>query len=164
MAALKAGRQPELDRPLDHGAEIDLQLPALLPEDYLPDVHSRLVLYKRIASARSKSELRELQVEMIDRFGLLPEPAKFLFGITQLKLEAQPLGIRKIEVGPESGRIIFDETPKIDPMHLIQLIQSRPREFKLDGSNRLRFYKDLSDRNRRIEQVTNLLDLISGRQ
>ncbi len=164
VAALKAGRQPELDRPLDHGAEIDLQLPALLPEDYLPDVHSRLVLYKRIASARSKSELRELQVEMIDRFGLLPEPAKFLFGITQLKLEAQPLGIRKIEVGPESGRIIFDETPKIDPMHLIQLIQSRPREFKLDGSNRLRFYKDLSDRNRRIEQVTNLLDLISGRQ
>ncbi|MCF6353766.1 MAG: transcription-repair coupling factor [Candidatus Polarisedimenticolaceae bacterium] len=164
VAALKAGRQPELDRPLDHGAEIDLQLPALLPEDYLPDVHSRLVLYKRIASAKTKAELRELQVEMIDRFGLLPEPAKFLFGITQLKLKAQPLGIRKIEVGPESGRIIFDETPKIDPMHLIQLIQSRPREFKLDGSNRLRFYDDFSDRNQRIEQITNLLDLISDRQ
>ncbi len=164
VEALKAGRQPELDRPLDHGAEIDLQLPALLPEDYLPDVHSRLVLYKRIASARSKAELRELQVEMIDRFGLLPEPAKFLFGITQLKLKAQPLGIRKIEVGPASGRIIFDETPRIDPMHLIRLIQSRPKEFKLDGSNKLRFYKDFSDRNRRIEQITSLLDLITGRQ
>ncbi len=164
VAALKAGQQPELDRPLDHGAEIDLQLPALLPEDYLPDVHSRLVLYKRIASARSKAELRELQVEMIDRFGLLPEPAKFLFGITQLKLKAQPLGIRKIEVGPESGRILFDESPKIDPVHLIRLIQSRPREFKLDGSNRLRFYQDFSDRGQRIEQVSNLLDLISGRQ
>ncbi len=164
VEALKAGRQPELDRPLNHGAEIDLQLPALLPEDYLPDVHSRLVLYKRIASAHSKAELRELQVEMIDRFGLLPEPTKFLFGITQLKLKAQPLGIRKIEVGPESGRIIFEEQPKIDPMHLIRLIQSRPKEFKLDGSNKLRFYKDFSDRNRRIEQVSSLLDLISGRQ
>ena len=164
VAALKAGRQPELDRPLDHGAEIDLQLPALLPEDYLPDVHSRLVLYKRIASAYSREDLRELQVEMIDRFGLLPEQTKFLFGITELKLKAQPLGIRKIEAGPESGRIIFDEVPKIDPMHLIRLIQSRPKEFKLDGSNKLRFYKDLSDRNKRIEQVASLLDQITGRQ
>ncbi len=164
VAALKAGRQPELDRPLDHGAEIDLQLPALLPEDYLPDVHSRLVLYKRIASAHSREELRELQVEMIDRFGLLPEQTKFLFGITELKLKAQPMGIRKIEAGPESGRIIFDEVPKIDPMHLIRLIQSRPKEFKLDGSNKLRFYKDLSNRNKRIEQVASLLDQIAGRQ
>ncbi|MFC1602151.1 transcription-repair coupling factor [Pseudomonadota bacterium] len=164
VAALKAGRQPELDRPLDHGAEIDLQLPALLPEDYLPDVHSRLVLYKRIASAHSREDLRELQVEMIDRFGLLPEQTKFLFGITELKLKAQPLGIRKIEAGAESGRIIFDEAPKIDPMHLIRLIQSRPKEFKLDGSNKLRFYKDLSDRNKRIEQVASLLDQITGKQ
>jgi len=164
VEALKAGRQPELDRPLDHGAEIDLQLPALLPEDYLPDVHSRLVLYKRIASARSREGLRELQVEMIDRFGLLPEQTKFLFGITELKLKAQPLGIRKIEAGPESGRILFEEIPKIDPMHLIRLIQSRPKEFKLDGSNKLKFYKDLSDRNKRIEQVTSLLDQIAGRQ
>jgi len=164
VEALKAGRQPELDRPLDHGAEIDLQLPALLPEGYLPDVHSRLVLYKRIASARSREELRELQVEMIDRFGLLPEQTKFLFGITELKLKAHPLGIRKIEAGPESGRILFEETPKIDPMHLIKLIQSRPKEFKLDGNNKLRFYKDLSDRNKRIEQVASLLDQITGRQ
>jgi len=164
VEALKAGRQPELDRPLDHGAEIDLQLPALLPEDYLPDVHSRLVLYKRIASAQSKEALRELQVEMIDRFGLLPEQTQFLLGITELKLKAQPLGIRKIEAGSESGRIVFDEEPKIDPMHLIQLIQSRPKEFKLDGNNKLRFYKDLSDRNRRIEQVASLLDQITGRQ
>jgi len=164
VEALKAGRQPELDRPLDHGAEIDLQLPALLPEDYLPDVHSRLVLYKRIASAKTKEELRELQVEMIDRFGLLPEQTKFLFGITNLKLKAQPLGIRKIEAGPESGRIIFEETPKIDPMHLIRLIQSRPKEFKLDGSNKLRFYKDLSDRTKRIDQIASLLDQITGRQ
>ncbi|MCU0836579.1 MAG: transcription-repair coupling factor, partial [Chromatiaceae bacterium] len=107
VQALKAGREPELDRPLDHGAEIDLQLPALLPDDYLPDVHSRLVMYKRIASAASAEELRELQVEMIDRFGLLPEPSKNLFAITELKLKAQPFGIRKIEAGPAGGRILF---------------------------------------------------------
>ncbi|VAX06977.1 Transcription-repair coupling factor [hydrothermal vent metagenome] len=164
VQALKAGRTPELDRPLDHGAEIDLQLPALLPDDYLPDVHSRLVLYKRIASAATKDELRELQVEMIDRFGLLPDQTRFLFGITELKLKAQPLGIRKIEAGPASGRILFDETPKIDPVHLLTLIQSHPKEFKLDGGDKLRFYLDLSDRTRRVSQVSNLLDRIAGKQ
>jgi transcription-repair coupling factor (superfamily II helicase) len=163
VAALKAGKEPDLARPLEHGAEIDLQLPALLPDDYLPDVHSRLVLYKRIASAQSRDELRELQVEMIDRFGLLPGPAKNLFGITELKLKAQPLGIRKIEAGPASGRILFEAEPKIDPVHLIRLIQTRPKEFKLDGSDKLRFFLDLSEREGRIERVSALLDQIAGR-
>ncbi|MGD8430297.1 MAG: transcription-repair coupling factor, partial [Ectothiorhodospiraceae bacterium] len=81
---LRSGREPALDRPLHHGAEVDLRIPALLPEDYLPDVHSRLVLYKRIANASDRDQLRELQVEMIDRFGLLPEPAKNLFRLTEL--------------------------------------------------------------------------------
>ena len=85
VAALKAGRSPELDRPLDHGTEIELNLPALLPEDYLPDVHVRLIQYKRIASAGSDEELRELKVEMIDRFGLLPDAANNLFDVTALK-------------------------------------------------------------------------------
>ncbi len=162
VSALKAGREPSLDRPLEHGAEIDLQLPALLPEDYLPDVHTRLVQYKRIASANSMEELRELQVEMIDRFGLLPEPAKNLFGITRLKLKANPLGIRKIEAGPSAGRIQFDGAPNIDPAHLIRLIQTRPREFKLDGSDRIRFFRDMSERDRRIDQIDAILDEISG--
>ncbi|WP_428604970.1 transcription-repair coupling factor [Sedimenticola sp.] len=162
VKALKAGEHPDLDRPLDHGAEIDLQLPALLPEDYLPDVHSRLVLYKRIASAGSDDELRELQVEMIDRFGLLPEPAKNLFGITSLKLKANPLGIRKIEAGPVGGRILFDGQPKIDPGQIIRLIQTRPKEYKLDGGEKLRFFKDLSDPQRRIDQVGAILDEVCG--
>ena len=101
VKALKAGKSPELDRPLDHGPEIDLQAPALIPEDYLPDVHNRLILYKRIASAQSDEELKELQVEMIDRFGLLPEQVKNLLEVTRLKLRATPIGIRKIEAGPE---------------------------------------------------------------
>jgi hypothetical protein len=79
-AGAQSRKVPELDRPLDHGPEIDLQSPALIPDDYLPDVHSRLILYKRIASARDEGELRELQVEMIDRFGLLPSRSKTYFG------------------------------------------------------------------------------------
>ena len=162
VKALKAGQQPSLDRPLDHGAEIDLQLPALLPEDYLPDVHGRLVLYKRIASAVTFDELRELQVEMIDRFGLLPEPAKALFGITALKLQANPLGICKIEAGSSSGRIIFDGAPSVDPGHLIRLIQTRPAEFKLDGADRIRFFRDMADCEQRIEQVSAVLGELRG--
>ncbi|MEA3274514.1 MAG: transcription-repair coupling factor [Pseudomonadota bacterium] len=160
--ALKAGRQPELDRPLDHGAEIDLQLPALLPDDYLPDVHTRLVMYKRIASAATPEELKELQVEMIDRFGLLPEPAKNLFAITQLKIRAQPFGIRKIEAGPGSGRILFDAEPKIDPTQLIKLIQTRPKEFKLDGGDKLRFFGDMADPAMRMQQVSSVIGQVTG--
>ncbi|MBW9266793.1 MAG: transcription-repair coupling factor [Candidatus Thiodiazotropha sp. (ex. Lucinisca nassula)] len=158
VAALKAGRQPELDRPLDHGTEIELNIPALLPEDYLPDVHSRLVLYKRIASAKDQTELRDLQVEMIDRFGLLPEATKNLFEITELKLRAHPLGIRKIEAGPKGARLLFDENPKLDPAILIGLIQSRPNTYKLDGSDKLRYIADLEAPDRRVKKIHTLLD------
>ncbi len=160
--ALKSGRTPELDRPLDHGAEIDLGLPALLPADYLPDVHARLVMYKRIASAASSNELRELQVEMIDRFGLLPESAKNLLEITELKLRVQPYGIRKIEAGPLGGRIRFEDSPEIDPGRLIRLIQSKPNEFKLDGGNTLKFFRDMVEPRQRLHQVQAVVDQLTG--
>jgi len=160
VRAIKAGKQPELDRPLDHGTEIDLHLPALLPADYLPDVNIRLMQYKRIASARNAAELRELKVEMIDRFGLLPDPAKQLFDTTELKLKVQPYGIRKIEAGPQGGRILFEAEPKIDPASLIRLIQTRPLDFKLDGSDKMRFFADLEDPVTRIEKVSNILDQV----
>jgi transcription-repair coupling factor (superfamily II helicase) len=163
VEALKAGRTPELDRPLDHGAEIDLGLPALLPDDYLPDVHTRLVTYKRIASAADAAALRDLKVEMIDRFGLLPEPTKNLFDITELKLKVQPYGIYKIEAGPASGRIVFGDAPKIDHMRLVSLIQSRPKEFKLDQANgALRFYRDMVDPAKRIAQVETIVGQLTG--
>jgi len=162
VSALKAGKQPSLDRPLDHGAEIDLQVPALIPADYLPDVHTRLVMYKRIASAKNDSELKELQVEMIDRFGLLPEPAKTLFSITLMKLKANPMGVKKVEAGPESGRILFQGAPNIDPAKILHLIQTRPSEFKLDGADKIRFFKKMPDSKIRIEQVTAVLDDIGG--
>lgn len=161
--ALKAGRTPELDRPLDHGAEIDLGVPALLPDDYLPDVHTRLVTYKRIASAGDAAELKELKVEMIDRFGLLPEPTNNLFAITELKLRVQPYGIRKIEAGPAGGRVLFGDQPKIDHMRLIQLIQSQPKQFKLDqAAGALRFFRDMSDPGKRLAQVETLIGQLTG--
>src|SRR5690606_8383003 len=109
VEALKKGEVPELDAPLDRGTEIELKVPALLPSDYMPDVHMRLVLYKRIASAPDQAALDELQVEMIDRFGLLPEAAKNLFRLAELRQMALPLGIQKIEAGPSGGRLVFKD-------------------------------------------------------
>jgi transcription-repair coupling factor (superfamily II helicase) len=140
VAALKSGRQPTLDlMPHEAGPEIDLQCPALIPDTYLDDVHTRLVLYKRIANARDDEDLRALQVEMIDRFGLLPPQTKALFAITGLKLKAEKLGIRKIEAGAGGGRILFHPNPPIDPMKVIKLIQTQPKIYKLDGPDKLRF-------------------------
>ena len=155
--ALRQGKEPELDRPILHGSEVDLGVPALIPDDYLPDVHSRLQIYKRIASAQTIDELDELQVEMIDRFGLLPTPSKNLFTITELKLRLTPLGISKIELGENGGRIHFIAQPDIDPVRLIQLIQSRPAQYQLDAQQRLRIKAKLPDLTARITLLENLL-------
>ncbi len=160
VQSIKQGEQPQLDRPLDHGAEIDLHIPARLPDDYLPDVHIRLIQYKRIASAESVEALKELKVEMIDRFGLLPEPATHLFDITELKLKISHLGIRKIEAGPHNGRILFDNQPQIDPAKLIQLIQTKPQTFKLEGGDKLKFQMDMPEPTTRIQKITELLQQI----
>jgi len=162
VAALKSGKQPQLDRPLDHGTEIDLQIPAILPENYLPDVHNRLVMYKRIASCNNDTELKDLQVEMIDRFGLLPKPAKNLFEITELKLIVHPLGIKKIEAGPQGGRVLFEAEPKIDPMNIINLIQKKPKVFQFDGADRLRFNMDLENQETRITNINSIIDQLTG--
>lgn len=139
VSALKSGKNPELDIPANNGAEIDLQESALIPEDYLGDVHERLVLYKRIASAKTENDLQDLQIEMIDRFGLLPEPTKTLFSVALLKQKATHLGIKKIEVHSEGGRVLFTEQPNINLEILISLIQNQPQVYKLDGQDKLRF-------------------------
>src|SRR5690606_16259031 len=104
-----------------------------------------------------EGELRELQVEMIDRFGLLPQPAKHLFLITALKLAASPLGIRKIDAGSDGGRLVFADQADIDPRRLIELIQKEPNVYRLDGQHKLRFRMPLQDAQRRIEAVEDLL-------
>jgi transcription-repair coupling factor (superfamily II helicase) len=139
VAALKAGKQPDLESPLDAGPEVELHLPALIPGDYVADVHLRLVLYKRIATVDSRDELDELQVEMIDRFGLLPPFTQSLFRLRQIKLRAAALGIRKIDAGATGGYIVFEAVNHVDPARVLKLIQSRPKEYRLEGPLKLRF-------------------------
>ncbi|QPK64333.1 transcription-repair coupling factor [Methylomonas sp. LL1] len=149
VKALKSGKQPELDAPLETGPEVDLQIAALIPEDYLPDIHARLVLYKRIASTETEDDLRKLKIEMIDRFGLLPDQVRALFAITELKQQAAHLGIKKIEAYSTGGRIVFSSSPQIDTGELITMIQSQSRVYKFDGADKLRFtytFKDMEDK------------------
>jgi transcription-repair coupling factor (superfamily II helicase) len=157
VAALREGREPDLEDPFTHGPEIEIGLAALIPEDYMPDVHMRLVHYKRIANARSNAELDELQVELIDRFGLLPPPLKTLFAITSLKLLAQQLGIAKIQAGPEGGNVRFAERSKIEPLKLLKLIEGEPKRYRLDGPYKLRFGWQLETAEQRLPAVEKLL-------
>ena len=124
-------------------------------------MHTRLIQYKRIASAENYDELRELQVEMIDRFGLLPEQTKNLFRITELKLKATPLGITKIEMGDSSGRVQFTAEPNIDPMKIISLIQTQSKTYKMDGQDKLRIVQDMEDGESRFATCELLLDSLS---
>jgi transcription-repair coupling factor (superfamily II helicase) len=137
--ALRAGKSPELERPLHHGPEIDLHVPSLLPEAYLPDVHARLVLYKRISAVETEAELDDLQAETVDRFGLLPEPAKHLYRIARLRIAAARLEIERLDVSPAGGSVTFAATTPIDPGALVLLVQRSGRSMRFDGPSKLRF-------------------------
>jgi transcription-repair coupling factor (superfamily II helicase) len=164
VRALKSGKVPDFDLSSEHETEVELHLPALIPDDYLPDVHTRLTLYKRIASTKNEDQLRDLQVEMIDRFGLLPEPTKTLFALSSLKLMATPLGIRKLDLGASGGRITFRDKPDIDPMAIIRLIQGQPRVYKLDGQDKLRITLDLAGAAERIRAAQEVLVQLGARR
>ncbi|CAN5192321.1 transcription-repair coupling factor [soil metagenome] len=156
VEGMRNGREPDLTAPLEHGPEVELGITALFPDDYLPDVHMRLILYKRIASAPDEEALRDLQIEMVDRFGLLPAPARHLFRLTALKLAAAPLGIRRIKAGAAGGYVEFGANPDVDPACIIELVQNSPSTWRLDGAHRLRFsgrFDDPVDRLAAVEGV-----------
>jgi len=155
--AIRSGKEPSVDLASTHGADVNLHLPARIPDDYLPDVNSRLTLYKRIASAKDDIALKELQVEMIDRFGLLPDPVKHLFNVTSLKLKLQPLGIARLDANDNTGRIEFARDTEINPFTLIKLVQTRPDAYKLDDGNSLRFYANMDTIDRRFQTIDQLL-------
>jgi len=160
VRSIKRGELPDLDGSQARGAEIELHIPALIPDDYLPDVHTRLTLYKRISGARDGDELRELQVEMIDRFGLLPDPARHLFAIAELKLQATALGLRKLDLGENGGRVQFVEKPDVDPMAIIRMIQGQPKLYQMDGPERLKLKLDLPDASARLAAARGLLAML----
>lgn len=157
VAALKEGREPSLDQLLSGHTDIDLRVPTLLPDDYIPDVNMRLSLYKRIASADSQSALDDLKVELIDRFGLLPEPAKHLLALAAQRLRAAPLGIKRIEVSAGGALVEFAEHTKVDPIKVVSLLQSQPRIFKMEGPTKLRIGMPAVDAKARFNLLEQLL-------
>ncbi len=155
--SLKSGKEPEFNFTETETTEIDLQIPALIPQQYIEDIHTRLSLYKRIASTKTDTELTALKIEMIDRFGKLPDPCHYLFQITALKHKAKILGIKKLEAGNKGGRIEFHDKPNIDPMIIIKLIQNRSQQYQLDGPSRLKFTFGSDTPEKRIEVVKKVL-------
>jgi transcription-repair coupling factor (superfamily II helicase) len=161
VASLREGKEPDLDAPLDTGVDINLHVPALLPDDYVPDVHLRLLLYKRIASCQSGAELRDLQVELIDRFGLLPAATKNLMRIAGIKKAAGQLGIEKIDAADRGGYVVFGPDSRIDPVELVRLVQNDSRTYRLQGSHRLQLRLDLSNLETRFSIIEELLDRLA---
>jgi transcription-repair coupling factor (superfamily II helicase) len=157
VESLRSGKEPDLEAPLHAGVDINLHIPALLPDDYVPDVHLRLILYKRISATESAAELRELQVELIDRFGLLPDSAKNLLRIAAIKKSAAALGIEKIDAADGGGYLVFGSESHIDPVALVQLVQNDSRKYRLRGSHRLQIRDDLSNVETRFKTIENLM-------
>ncbi len=162
VEAINKGEVPDLDKPLQLGTDVNLRLPALLPEDYIHDVHTRLVLYKRIAAARNNDGLKSLQVELIDRFGLLPEQAKNLFRQTRLRLKAEKMGIIKIDAGAGSAKLEFNSQPDINPVAIIKLIQSEPMSYRLEGSSILKYSGSMDKAEQRFQLLEGLLDRLAS--
>ncbi len=158
VKALRNGEEFDAELPTDSGPQIDLGLPALLPGDYVPDVHMRLMLYKRIANADSLDELKAIKVELIDRFGLLPAATETLLSIAELKRSATALGINKIDAGKNGGRVEFSANSNIDPTTLIRLLQLRPATYQfVAAENKLRFKHQSDNSEERLNFVSTML-------
>jgi len=158
VEALKEGKQLSLTQVTAKQTEIELRLPALIPEDYIFDVSLRLSLYKRIASCKNKRQLDDVQVELIDRFGLLPQPAKNLIHIAKLRLKAQTIGVSRIEVSDKGGSIEFNDDTCVDHMLIIGLVQKQPTMYKMVPPNKLKFSRVNEGDQARFNLITNLLN------
>lgn len=137
VRALKAGEEPDLDAPFNLACEVNLHTPALLPSEYCPDVHARLAMYKRLSHAKDEDDLIQIQEELIDRFGKLPEAAQALLTTHRLRLAAQPLGVIKIDASENQALIQFGPKTTVDPARIIELVQKQ-RHIKLAGQDKLR--------------------------
>ena len=161
VKALQEGREPTLDEITQQQVDIELRVPALLPDDYLPDVNMRLSFYKRIASAESDEALKDLKIELIDRFGLLPEATKNLFQITQLRHLAKGLQLKKVDAGINGGYLEFKPTATPDPMKFLKLIQADKNVYKFDGPLKFRFTKPMERAEERLAFVAELIETLT---
>ncbi|HEY1892634.1 MAG TPA: transcription-repair coupling factor [Steroidobacteraceae bacterium] len=162
VKALKEGREPALDKPLAAATEVELRLPAFLPEAFIADVHVRLGLYKRIAAAESAEALDDLTAEIHDRFGALPPPAQSLIRIAKLKLTARSLGIRRLDLGPQGGSVTFEERNEIEPASVVRLMQQAPREYRLEGPLRLRVTRAMPTEEARFDFGASLMKRLAA--
>ena len=157
VSAIRKGAAPDLDVTLDQGIEVNMHLPALIPDDYLPDVNMRLTLYKRLSNCQTEEQLHELQVEMIDRFGLLPEPVKTLFQLAEIRQLGEQLGLKKIEAGPSSGRLQFTANTAVEPITIVTMVQQNPSTFRLQNNDQLSFTVPMDTAEQRFSAVNNIL-------
>ncbi|MGB1984319.1 MAG: TRCF domain-containing protein, partial [Porticoccaceae bacterium] len=161
VESIRSGESPNKTINFDQGIEVNLHIPALIPEDYLPDVNMRLTQYKRLANCQDKNQLHELQVEMIDRFGLLPEAVKALFRIAELRQIGQQLGLKKIEAGPTEGRLQFNQNTKIEPITIIKMVQQNPKQYRLLNNDQLSFTMPMETAELRLSSVYAMLTSLS---
>ncbi|OBT13970.1 transcription-repair coupling factor [Vibrio sp. UCD-FRSSP16_10] len=161
VEALKEGKEPSLDDLLREQTEVELRLPALLPDDYIPDINTRLSLYKRIASVANDRELIEMKVELIDRFGPLPDAAKNLLQVSEIKVAAAAIKVDKVEAHDKGGYIEFYPDADVNPMYLVKLLQSQPNKFAMEGPTKIKFMQNLTDRRDRISYVKQLIEQFS---
>ena len=155
--AIRNGAKPDLDAALHQGIEVNMHLPALIPDGYLPDVNMRLTLYKRLSNCQTKEHLHELQVEMIDRFGLPPDEVKALFQLAELRQFGEQLGLKKIEAGPNGGRLQFTENTAVEPMTIVSMVQNNPAIFRLQNNDQLSFTMPMDSAEQRFSEVNKIL-------
>jgi len=161
VCSLKAGREPDLISPLAITTEINLHLPALLPGDYCSDVHERLTLYKRLANCEAPEELDAMQEELIDRFGLAPEPAQALLESHRLRIAARALGVARIDANGDAIALQFIDQPPLDGARFMQLLQ-RHRHWKLSGPSKLRVQTPSEGLAPRVQSVKELFKTLRG--
>ncbi len=164
VQALKQGKVPDPDEPLHTGTEIDLGSPALIPDDYVYDIHQRLMLYKRLSNASDQEALDDIRVELIDRFGLLPEYLQNLFAIAEIKLTSKAMGITSIEANDSHIKIKFDEQPRINHIKLLEMIQTQSKVYHFDGKQTLRILQVAEEMNERAKQIYAVIDTLTVQQ
>ncbi|TXJ05917.1 MAG: transcription-repair coupling factor, partial [Acinetobacter sp.] len=160
--AIQKGKTPNFDAPLSLTAEINLHLPALIPDDYLGDVHQRLLFYKRISNTDSQEKLDNIRMELIDRFGIPPQSVKHLFAVHQVRLKAEQLGMTKIDLNSNGGYVEFSPDTPVQATSIIHLMQSNPTHYRMEGGQRLKVTQKLGEYEQRIQFIVSVLDRLLG--
>jgi transcription-repair coupling factor (superfamily II helicase) len=161
VRSLKAGREPDLLSPLSATTEINLHAPALLPNDYCGDVHTRLNLYKRLATADKPEQIDALLEEITDRFGKLPAQGQTLFDVHRLRVLAKPYGVMKIDAAPKLMVISFRPNPPVEAIKIIELVQKH-RHIKLAGNDKLRIERETPEPRERAQAIREVLRLLGA--